>query len=112
VVVGLFNGPSAVATDNAGNVYVADLGNNRIQKFTSTGTYLTQWGSPGIGNGQFSDPWGVATDLVGDVYVVDHSNHRVQKSGDGVTPTRSSTWGRLKSPAGPSEARGALSING
>lgn len=32
------------------------------QKFTSTGTYLTQWGSFGSGDGQFKQPWGVATD--------------------------------------------------
>ncbi len=48
--------PYGVATDAAGNVYVADAGNHRIQKFTGTGTYLTQWGSPGSGNGQFNSP--------------------------------------------------------
>src|SRR5438128_1047493 len=34
-----FSGPYGVATDAAGNVYVADRGNHRIQKFTGTGVY-------------------------------------------------------------------------
>ena len=38
--------PEGVATDSAGNVYVADTDNNRIQKFGSTGTFLTKWGTP------------------------------------------------------------------
>jgi DNA-binding beta-propeller fold protein YncE len=53
---GQFNGPNDVATDGSGNVYVADVGNDRIQKFTNTGAYLTQWGSFGSGAGQFSAP--------------------------------------------------------
>jgi DNA-binding beta-propeller fold protein YncE len=69
-----------VATDAVGDVYVTDLNNQRrIQKFTSTGTYLTQWGSPGSGDGQFNFPYGVATDADGNVYVADTFNHRIQK---------------------------------
>ncbi|MEM2760711.1 MAG: hypothetical protein QXW73_07990, partial [Nitrososphaerales archaeon] len=48
---GQFRAPSGVAVDSSGNVYVADTNNNRIQKFTSTGTFLTKWGSSGTGNG-------------------------------------------------------------
>ena len=80
-----------MATDAAGNVYVADTSNNRIQKFTGTGTYLTQWGSYGSGNGQFDDPIGVATDAAGNVYVADTDNHRIQKfTGTGTYLTQ---WG-------------------
>src|SRR5438552_8179000 len=53
---GQFNAPWGVAVDAAGNVYVADTGNNRIQKFTGTGGFLTAWGSAGSGNGQFNVP--------------------------------------------------------
>ena len=42
--------PSGVAVDTSGNVYVADSGNNRIQKFDSNGTYITQWG---VGDGKW-----------------------------------------------------------
>jgi streptogramin lyase len=44
------------------------------------GTYLTKWGSFGLGRGQFGDySYGVATDPTGNVYVVDRGNRRVQK---------------------------------
>jgi len=75
-----------------------DQGNQRIQKFTSTGTYLTQWGSHGNGDGQFSIPIGVATDAAGDVYVADHNNHRIQKfTGTGTYLTQ---WGSFGSGIG------------
>src|SRR5438876_11707049 len=67
---GQFSEPFGVATDAAGNVYVEDTGNIRIQKFTSTGAYLTQWSSS-AGN--------VATDAAGNVYVSDYDNHRIHK---------------------------------
>jgi tripartite motif-containing protein 71 len=67
-----------LATDTAGNVYVADSDNNRVQVFTSSGSYLTQWGSLGSSNGQFSHPVTVGTDVDGNVYVIDYSNHRIQ----------------------------------
>jgi hypothetical protein len=70
-----------VATDADGNVYVVDVALNRIQKFTDTGTYLTQWGSFGSGNGQFNSASGVATDAAGNIYVTDIVNNRVQKFG-------------------------------
>ena len=37
----------------AGNVYVVDQGNHRVQEFTSEGTFLAEWGSYGSGNGEF-----------------------------------------------------------
>jgi hypothetical protein len=41
---GQFTDPEGVTLDSSGNVYVADSGNNRIQKFTSAGVYTTQFG--------------------------------------------------------------------
>ena len=77
---------SGVTVDTPGNVYVADTGNHRVQKFTSTGTYLTQWGSNGTANGQFDYPRGVAIDPTsGSVQVVDWGNHRVQRFTSGGT---------------------------
>lgn len=43
-----------IRPDSSGNVYVADTGNNRVQKFSSDGNYITEWGSAGSGNGQFN----------------------------------------------------------
>src|SRR5574340_849041 len=68
--------PQGIAVDAAGTrVYVADTGNHRIQKFTSSGDFILTWGSQGAGDGQFSYPGGVAVDPAGNVYVVDTANH-------------------------------------
>lgn len=68
-----------VAVDEQGNVFVSDF-NSRIQKFDANGTFLTQWGSRGKGDGQFlSSPDGLAVDKAGNVYAADGYNHRIQK---------------------------------
>src|SRR5262249_57379847 len=70
---------ASVATDGSGNVYVADPGNARIQKFDASGTFLTAWGSPGSGNGQFLFPVGVASAQLRPVYLADPGNDRSPK---------------------------------
>ena len=78
---GSFSTPSRAATDSSGNVYVTDSGNSRVQKFSSTGTFLSKFGTLGIGNGQFltGSALGIAIDSAGNVYVVDKLSNRVQK---------------------------------
>ncbi len=102
---GEFQFPRGVAVDDAGNVYVADRNNDRIQKFDSSGSYLTQWGGPGSGDGQFDLPSGVAVDFAGNVYVADFNNNRVQKfdsSGTHITQwgTNGSGDGQFSAPLG------------
>jgi DNA-binding beta-propeller fold protein YncE len=81
---GQFDDPTGIASDNSGNIYVSDKGNSRIQVFSSTGTYITQWGSygdcetTGCSNGQFDVPEGIAVDSSGNVYVVDMGNARIE----------------------------------
>ncbi len=58
---------------------MVDAYNYRVQVFTTGGTYLTQWGSVGTGNGQFYNPYGIGFDAAGNVYVADTFNHRIQK---------------------------------
>ena len=82
-----------------GSVYVADVDNNRIQKFTNSGAFIRSWGtfcvlSTGIGcfdedasgqlssgDGQFQYPFGVASNPSDDghVYVADTYNQRIQE---------------------------------
>lgn len=76
---GAFQYPFGLAVDNACNVYVADAGNNRIQKFSSVGAVLGYWGTAGSGSGQLDFPQGIAVDPLNAVYVTDTNNHRIQK---------------------------------
>jgi sugar lactone lactonase YvrE len=74
--------PFAIAQDTAGNVYVADAGNNRIQKFIpGNPNGITVAGGNGIGSGnnQLNNPRGVFLDLSGNIYISDAGNNRVQK---------------------------------
>src|SRR5438445_6031610 len=88
---GQFANPTGVAVDGSGHVFVADSGNDRIQKFTNTGTFLTKWGSQGSGDGQFSNPTGVAVDGSGNVFVADAANYDVNNLTN--TGTFAADWG-------------------
>src|SRR5947209_5620572 len=55
-----FAGPACIASDSKGNVYVADTGNDRVQKFTSNGTFLATWDQSEAGtDAQFFNPQGI-----------------------------------------------------
>ena len=74
-----FHFPTGIAVDNKGDVYVSDSWNDRVQKFTSNGKFITKWGTSGSADGQFRFPTGIAVDNKGDVYVGDSLNMRIQK---------------------------------
>jgi sugar lactone lactonase YvrE len=76
---GQVQNPTGIAVDGSGFVYVADTGHHRIIKYSSGGTFITQWGSLGSGAGQFQDAVGVAATSAGFIYVTDRTLHRVQK---------------------------------
>ncbi len=96
-----FNGPSGVAVDASGNVYVSDAGNNCIRKVTPAGAVTTLAGSainpPGYAEGtgtaaKFWAPAGVAVDTSGNVYVADYGNARIRKvTATGVVTTLAGT---------------------
>jgi len=83
--VARFYGPSGIAIDAAGNLYVADKNNHRIRKVTPNGDVSTFVGgkrgfADGEGNiAQFYFPSSIAIDAAGNLYVVDSGNHRIRK---------------------------------
>lgn len=64
-----------VAVDSQGNVYVADRGNARIQKFDSEGRFLAKWGN----QSQLSQPFSLAIDSQDNIYVLDEGTFLVYK---------------------------------
>jgi hypothetical protein len=90
-----FQGPAAVATDSAGNVYVADFNNFTIRRITPAGAVSTFAGSPGQsgstdGDGnaaRFRGPTGLATDSSGNIYVADMLGATIRKITPGAVVT-------------------------
>src|SRR5690606_6623692 len=71
--------PTHIDFDDAGNLYVADSNNHRIQVFTNQGVFVRQFGTRGSGPCQFNLPVGLDVGSDGFLYVSDTYNNRVVK---------------------------------
>ena len=88
------NIPEDVAIDTAGNLFVADAGNNRVRKVDSAGIITTLAGTANNGfsgdggpatQAMLNFPWGLTTNAVGTVYIADRVNNRVRSISAGMT---------------------------
>jgi DNA-binding beta-propeller fold protein YncE len=81
-----FYDPHNIVGDGAGNVFVADLGNNVIRKIAADRSVITFAGTPGVagsadGSGSaasFDQPWGMVVDSHGNLYVADCGNNTIR----------------------------------
>src|SRR5438093_580860 len=83
------NSPAGVAVDSSGNLYIADLGNERIRKIAAaTGIITTVAGNGVLGfagdggaatSASLNSPDSVALDASGNLYIADQSNHRIRR---------------------------------
>ena len=97
------NNPSGLAVDQAGNLYVADSGNNCVRVISASGTIGTFAGNSSLGPAYGGDggpaadaalngPTGVAVDASGNLYIADTYNNRVRKvAPDGTITTAAGT---------------------
>jgi hypothetical protein len=92
----LFNSPTGLVCDSAGNLYVCDTGNAVIRKITSNGVVTTLAGmasntgyTDGTGvNAMFMDPEGIVIDSNNILYITDKSNNVVRRvTSTGVVTT-------------------------
>ena len=105
-VAAQLNYPSSVAADVFGNIYIADLNNQRIRKIDASGIITTYAGTGVQGyNGdtiqavtaKLNNPMGIAVDAAGNLFIADEYSHRVRKvektTGLIVTVAGTGVWG-------------------
>ncbi len=84
------NNPYHLVIDSSGSFYVADCGNNRIQKFTASSLVATTVAGQantqgGTASNELNQPTCVLIDSNDNLYVLDTNNHRVQYFANGLT---------------------------
>jgi RHS repeat-associated protein len=97
---GQVNEAAGIAMDSEGNIWIADTYNNRIEEFSSAGTFIQKFGGPSIGEGELNHPSGLAIDKSGNIWVTNTGKNRVAFFSK--TGTYLGKWGEgvLKEPIG------------
>ncbi len=106
-----FSGPSGIAVDNAGNLYVADTLNHTVRRITTSGAVSTIAGMAGVSgavdgagaDARFYGPQGLALDGAGNLYVADTNNCTIREiaTSTGVVTTVAGLAGSIGSDDGP-----------
>jgi len=81
--IGQFYGPSGIALDSSGYIYIADTYNDRIVRIDDmNGTNWMSYGTYGTGAGQFISPQSISIDPAGHIWVLDNGNGRLIRMDD------------------------------
>jgi sugar lactone lactonase YvrE len=104
------NLPAGIALDGSGNLFIADLGNNRIREVNTNGIIMTvaggTYGYSGDGgaatNASLNSPSGIAVDATGNLFIADYGNNRIREvSTNGIiTPVVALMGLILRNPTG------------
>jgi sugar lactone lactonase YvrE len=72
-----YSGPQDVAIDPSGNVYVTNLSNSTVRKFTSAGTFVSTWGTG------LNQPYDISFDAAGNAYITNYAANTITKTTTG-----------------------------
>ena len=110
-----------IAIDSSNNIYVTEVdglglplpGNHRIQKFDSSGGFITKWGSDGYEDGQLGASPSVILDSQSNVYIADtYKNARIQKfNSTGNFITKWQFYGNNENSDGKFDCPNGISID-
>jgi sugar lactone lactonase YvrE len=118
------NQPSGVLLDSAGNIYIADTGNNRIRKINAAGIITTIVGISGAPlftgdgglatNASVNQPAGLAMDSAGDLFIADTGNNRIRKVNPAgiITTVAGNGSNSYSGDGGPATSAGIVSPHG
>jgi sugar lactone lactonase YvrE len=102
-----FNMPNGLAFDHAGDLFIADAGNDTIRELSAAGQVTTVAGTPGTAGSAdgaaalFNNPSGLAIDGAGDLFVADHNNATVREvAPSGSVATLAGASARFAAPIG------------
>jgi tripartite motif-containing protein 71 len=91
-----FGGPAGMCISGTGTIYLCGYAQARVIMLTPSAQYLASFGALGSLPGQLNSAADVALGPDGTCYVVDLLGCRIERFGNGVTATKSMTWGQVK----------------
>jgi sugar lactone lactonase YvrE len=97
---GQFDNPHGLAVDSAGNIFVADTGNGRIEKFSPKGIFISSTAT--------RDPNGIAVDRAGNIYIAEigskHLVHKLGADGTFIAEWATGFYGPRRIAIGPDDS--------
>jgi streptogramin lyase len=76
---GQMKAPQGIATTSSGNLWVADTGNNRLEKFSPAGSLINNISGEGTEAGKLKEPSAITVAPDGSIWVADTANNRIEQ---------------------------------